>query len=187
MALKSLDGLLHRLEAQPTWQTHRQLRAILDCWHQVVGEIVAQQTQPVAIRQMVLQVAVANHLWAQNLMFERVRILDKLNAYLSTPLSDIRFSTARWHKQIHQPSLTELATVWHNHPSFLDSADMLTARSLPHPKAPETDPEIVFQGWIQQVQRRSQSLPLCPKCHCPSPIGELQRWSVCALCAVKKH
>jgi len=193
MALRSLDGLLNRLETQPEWQTHRQLRAVLDCWHQVVGEIVAQQTQPIAIQQLVLHVAVANHLWAQNLMFERVRILDKLNPHLSTPLKDIRFSTARWHKQDTQPSLADLVTTWHSHPSFLEGDNRGAKRSLPprmvsqRDPAPHQDPEVVFQGWIQQVQQRLQSLPLCPKCHCPAPIGELQRWSVCAPCAVKKR
>ncbi|NJL81148.1 MAG: hypothetical protein HC917_24425 [Richelia sp. SM2_1_7] len=36
--------------------------------------------------------------WAQNLTFERQRLLKKLNKILPTPLVDIRFSTARWQR-----------------------------------------------------------------------------------------
>ncbi|NEP50291.1 MAG: DUF721 domain-containing protein, partial [Moorea sp. SIO3C2] len=31
-----------------------------------------------------------------------------------------------------------------------------------------------------------QNLPLCPQCKCPTPPGELQRWDVCGLCAIKQ-
>jgi predicted nucleic acid-binding Zn ribbon protein len=36
------------------------------------------------------------------------------------------------------------------------------------------------------MRSRSQHLPLCPTCHCPTPEGELMRWSACALCAAKR-
>jgi predicted nucleic acid-binding Zn ribbon protein len=47
--------------------------------------------------------------------------------------------------------------------------------------------QAAFQKWADQIRWRSQGLPLCPQCRCPTPMGELQHWSVCALCAVKSH
>jgi predicted nucleic acid-binding Zn ribbon protein len=29
-------------------------------------------------------------------------------------------------------------------------------------------------------------LPRCPQCQCPTPPGELERWSVCAVCATQR-
>lgn len=43
-------------------------------------------------------------------------------------------------------------------------------------------PVETFHDWAAQIQARSQRLPKCPRCGSPSPIGELQRWSVCSLC-----
>ncbi len=212
MALKPLDNLLCRLEAQPEWQTYRQLRKVLDVWHGIVGSIVAEHTQPIAIRQGSLQVATANHLWAQNLMFERVRILDKLNSQLQLPLQDIRFSTARWQQAAPITSTPSTITNWQEHPSFLansladstaanppgghslgvnsiqrsSSTSALVPTSASVQLAPQTALES-FHGWAHLVRQRSYSLPLCPQCHCPTPQGELQRWMVCALCATKTH
>ncbi len=214
MVLKPIDHLLCHLEAQPEWQTYRQLRKVLELWHDTVGSIVAEHTQPIAIRQGSLQVATANHLWAQNLMFERVRILNKLNAQLQLPLQDIRFSTARWQQSASIASTPSTITNWQEHPSFLAHllADSTTAnhpdghalavhsmlrsspRSVPNPKPEPTSTQVTpqaalesFHGWARLVQQRSYSLPLCPQCHCPTPQGELQRWMVCALCATKTH
>ncbi|AOW99895.1 hypothetical protein BJP34_10915 [Moorena producens PAL-8-15-08-1] len=47
-------------------------------------------------------------------------------------------------------------------------------------------PEAAFKHWAKMMQMRSQNLPLCPQCQCPTPPGELQRWDVCGLCAIKQ-
>lgn len=48
--------------------------------------------------------------------------------------------------------------------------------------APSTTPVQTFHDWAAKIQMRSQRLPKCPRCDSPTPIGELQRWSVCSLC-----
>jgi predicted nucleic acid-binding Zn ribbon protein len=35
------------------------------------------------------------------------------------------------------------------------------------------------------MRSRSQQLPLCPHCQCPTPAGELERWQMCSICATK--
>jgi predicted nucleic acid-binding Zn ribbon protein len=131
-----------------------------------------------------LQVATSSAAWAQNLAFERRRILEKLNAQIGSSLIDIRFSTAQWHnrEESTQPIDTWLA-IWQDHPSRLPGEP---AQPASQPDDTNEHPEEAFQSWADMVKRRSQHLPLCPRCQCPTPQGELERWSVCALCAVKQ-
>ncbi|MCS6813412.1 MAG: DUF721 domain-containing protein [Cyanobacteria bacterium] len=187
MALQALNNLLNAIEKQPTWQTYRQLRLVLDHWSAIVGAIVAEHTQPIAIHQGVLHVATVNHLWAQNLMFERTRILDKLNGLDGLALSDIRFSTARWQSAPKSSSSLGEAMLWQEHPSFLEKVDPPTEPLSSSNHLVSKHPGLVFRQWQQTVQRRSRLLPLCPQCQCPTPDGELRRWSMCGLCAVKKR
>jgi predicted nucleic acid-binding Zn ribbon protein len=48
------------------------------------------------------------------------------------------------------------------------------------------DPQTAFRNWARAVRIQAQHLPLCPTCQIPAPPGELQRWGVCAPCAVKQ-
>ncbi|MGA7933784.1 MAG: hypothetical protein WCA35_09575, partial [Kovacikia sp.] len=72
--------------------------------------------------------------------------------------------------------------LWQNHPS------RLSGQHNPRQKLAQelTDPKLAFQNWAQRVRSRSQNLPLCAHCSCPTPPGELERWEVCALCAAKR-
>lgn len=195
MALNSVKALIRSLESQPNWQQHRRFQQLLACWKRVVGDAVAQRTRPVGIQRDVLQVAVCNAVWAQNLGFERQHLLKKLNAeFAADPFSDIRFSTAQWRDQGRSPSSSEGASdglddnseigqLWKSHPSQYQPQQRQpqTARPASHP----TQVNEAFQQWADTLQRRSQHLPLCPQCGCPAPVGELKRWSVCSLCAAK--
>ncbi|WP_286132358.1 hypothetical protein [Leptolyngbya sp. O-77] len=126
-------------------------------------------------------------LGVQTLMFERLRILEKLNARLPYRITDIRFSTTWWHRRsLHSPAelQTESARVWREHPSRLDRPP---GDHLPHGAAAQpTDPESAFRAWANQMRSRTAQMPLCPRCQCPTPQGELERWSCCGLCAVKQ-
>ncbi len=157
-----------------------QLQQVLRHWSDVVGSAVAAQTRPVTVQREVLKVAAANAGWAQNLVFERRQILGKLNALLTRPLSDIRFSTTHWHSPDNRQALDEMerSRLWLEHPSRVDDRPI-----PPHPNP--TDPKAAFDYWTAVMQSRSQHLPLCPQCACPTPIGELQRWSACAICVTK--
>lgn len=186
MTLTSLHQVLGVLEAQENWHTRRHFQGVLACWVDVVGLAVAAQTRPISIQRQVLQVATSSSAWAQNLMFERQRILVKLNGRVSNPLIDIRFSTALWkHPSRSNAAIDETSEqikLWQAHPCRLalpESGSSKVSTSLPH------DPKTAFDLWAKRVQARSRQLPLCPTCRCPTPQGELQRWAVCALCAAK--
>lgn len=185
MSFKSLNHILGALEEQSGWQ-EQPLPRLLKCWPDTVGAAVAAHTQIISIQRGVLWVATASAAWAQTLTFERQRLLQKLNPHLPSPLVDIRFSTAQWQR----PKDSSLATgeqattsLWCEHPSCLVDA----------PRVPKSDempnsnnPNAAFQHWAKVMRSRSDGLPLCPQCHCPTPPGELQRWDFCSICAAKQ-
>jgi predicted nucleic acid-binding Zn ribbon protein len=193
MSLNSLGQVIDRIQSQETWQHHRQYLQVIENWAAAVGESVAEQTRPCGVYRQVLQVAVSSSVWSQALVFERRRILAKLNPKLvgsALPLLDIHFSTAKWaspSKPIHkstsalaaEPELSELIK---QHPSFVRSPQS----SLPaNPLAPETAME-AFQRWANAVKHNTAHLPKCPCCSCPTPLGELSRWQMCRTCARHK-
>lgn len=179
VSFKSLNRVLSSLQDQAGWQEHQRFRHLLQSWPEVVGPLVEGQTRPVAITRHVLKVATSSSVWAQNLAFERHRILEKLNAKLLKPLVDIQFSTIQWHytsgQQIFSPEHWQ-------HPSQLPGGDEPVQSEVTN----SGDQDSAFARWAKLVQRRSHRLPLCPTCQCPTPPGELERWSVCALCAAKQ-
>lgn len=185
MSFKSLHHVLDRLETQYQPKEQRQLQAVIRCWAEVVGPVVAAQAQPASVQRGVLRVATSSSAWAQNLVFERQRILEKLNARLTTPLTDIRFSVAQMPSEAKStsPGTEAQEQIWLQHPSRLPSLAQTTRVSQ---AAETTDPTRAFQTWAHTVRSRSQHLPLCPHCHCPTPPGELNRWNLCALCAAKR-
>lgn len=184
MSLKSLHHVLGALQSQEGWRSRQQLQQLLACWFQVVGPAVAAQTRPISIQRRVLHVATSSSVWANNLTFERQRILEKLSAHLPYTLSDIRFSTAHWQPYRGNSSMEEDASeIWQRHPSRV--ADPFAA-SRAKAQSERQDASSAFQHWAEVMQMRSQHLPLCPSCRCPTPKGELERWSICSLCASKQ-
>lgn len=210
MALNSVDQLIRSMEHQPNWQQYRRFQRLLSHWPTLVGPAVATKARPTGIQHNILHVGVCNATWAQNLAFERQHLLKKLNAAFSdAPFRDIRFSTAQWPSKGRSPSKSELtikmpeddsevSQLWRAHPCQAQGqaqASETPQSSLPgfssnQTRRPSEDwpnqPEAAFQRWADTVQRRSHHLPLCPQCRCSTPKGELQRWSVCSLCAAKR-
>ncbi|MDX2097512.1 MAG: DUF721 domain-containing protein [Leptolyngbyaceae cyanobacterium bins.59] len=186
MSLEPLNKVLSSVEKQDHWKNRRQFKALVKSWPQIVGPMVAAQTRPLGIFKGVLKVATSNAAWAQNLVFERLRILEKLNQTLPLPITDIRFSPGQWHNQTNSPPSEEVQRLWQEHPSWVPIPSNPKAANPPaSPTSPQT-PVSAFEGWANTVRSRSQILPLCPQCQCPCPFGELERWSVCALCAAKQ-
>ncbi|MBW4631498.1 MAG: DUF721 domain-containing protein [Iphinoe sp. HA4291-MV1] len=181
MSLKSVNDILSVLAAQSKWQ-EQPFQLLLTCWAEVVGAVVAAHTQPLSLQRDVLRVATSSAVWAQNLTFERQRLALKLNEKLSIGLKDIHFSTAGWQRPQNTPTEQQTISI-HEHPSYV--GDGMNVRSDVTPTA--EDANAAFQNWAKTVQARSRDLPLCPLCDCPTPLGELQRWGVCSLCALKKH
>ncbi|MDJ0800621.1 MAG: DciA family protein [Calothrix sp. MO_167.B12] len=162
-----------QLEEQP-------LQIILRLWTEVVGEAIAAHTQPLLIQRGVLRVATPSAAWAQNLAFERRRLLVKINAVVPSPLKDIRFSTAGWQSSQANTTIETTASP-QEHPSYLGSTDLSSRDRTINQNA-----HAAFEHWARKINKRSQTLPLCPQCQCPTPPGELERWQLCSLCIAKQ-
>lgn len=208
MAFSSLGQLVGGLERRPQWRSHQQFQAILEHWPTVVGALVAAQTHPLTIRRQVLTVSTSSPVWAQNLSFQRHHILTKLLVHVPDHgIKDIRFSPAQWTHlstsgQFGDPDRWSRSTalgaslktyhleqsdarqLWSYHPCKLPHRPSSLQAADSHHSA-ET-PGQIFHDWAAQIQARSQHLPKCPSCASPAPTGELKRWGVCSLCAVKK-
>lgn len=182
--IQSLSQILGGLERQDSWKGRQQLQQILSRWPSVVGEAVAAQTRPTGIQRKVLLVATSSSAWAQNLGFERVRILEKMNALMSFKLTDIRFSTGQWRSEysLIAANISESAILWRDHPSRLTNLPITQPGAAPI--APNA--QSAFRSWAKIMRSRAQHLPLCPACQCPAPPGELSRWQVCSLCAAQQ-
>lgn len=176
--LKPLNHILGTVTNQPQWQGPLEFQCLLKSWTEIVGTKTAQQTRPYLISRDVLYVATSSSVWSQELKFKRHQILKKVNALLSSPLTDIHFSTARW-KQEFDSGKGVL------HPQHKSNVVDLASQSPKEQASTLLDPQSTFQQWAQTMQARSRSLPLCPQCQCPTPDIELQRWNVCGLCAAK--
>lgn len=184
MSFQSLPQLLNTVTNQENWRERQQFQQLVICWFEIVGAAVAAQTRPIAIQRQVLQVATSSSAWAQNLAFERHRILDKLNLRLGQNFTDIRFSAAHWQSDFQRNGVensSETVILWREHPSRV--APVRLPRVSP---PPIRDPQAAFLNWARTVRAQSQHLPLCPCCHSPTPDGELARWSICALCAAQQ-
>lgn len=182
MSLEGLNGLIQGLEGQASWQTRRQFRQVISYWPKAVGYVVARQTRPTSIQRQVLYVAASTAAWSQTLSFERPRILKKLNGYLQPPLKDIRFSAAQWSNKKPQITPTD-SDYFVQHPSYIGTQNNEPTGTTK--TVEKITPYEAFKGWSARLQKQQQRQALCPECKCHCPSGELERWSVCSLCAAK--
>ncbi len=186
MALTNLSPIIATIQSQPSWQDRRRFLQIISHWQEVVGASVAQQTRPTGIYRHVLQVAVSNSAWSQALVFERLRILGKLQPLLAKgmePIVDIHFSTAKWSSfkspVLSKEPLNSISELLRQHPSYISPRPLqIKERSLP-----PTTPIEAFQRLASIVKTQTATMPKCPKCKCATPLGELQRWGICSTCA----
>lgn len=189
MTIESIRSILRSLNQGEAWQQQQEFDRLVKSWSEVVGPLVSQHSRPLEFRDGRLWVATSNAVWAQQLRFECPRILAKLNRQLAQPLREIRFSPARWHQPPVSPTGRSSPTE-PQHPSRRstpnknDPTSKLPLKFRADGAVAQTS-QAAFQQWANQIRSRSQGLPLCPECFCPTPLGELQHWSVCALCAIK--
>ena len=182
MSWNSVHNILGRLQIEAQLE-EQPLQILIRLWPEIVGKTIANHTQPLLIQRGILRVATPSAAWAQNLAFERQGLLLKINAALPSPVREIRFSTSGW--QHPQADITIEPTVLpEEHPSYLGTGDVSTD-STKHGSINQ-NPHGAFTHWAEKIHKRSQNLPLCPQCQCPTPHGELQRWQVCCLCAAKQ-
>lgn len=187
MPFQGLQSLLRQIERQYQSPLQRHWRSLVQVWPIVMGEKLAAQTRPTNIRAQILQVAVANPVLVQILMFERSRLLKNLAQQLAdrqielipeTTITDIRFSTAGWHQPTSIDSPYNQFNSWDQHPCNLPSSPPV----IPRRAEPVADPTTVFQRWSDRVRDRDQALPDCPQCSAPALPSELARWGYCSLC-----
>ncbi|MBM4305757.1 MAG: DUF721 domain-containing protein [Deltaproteobacteria bacterium] len=77
--------------------------SIWTAWKEIVGEAIALQTQPRAIRNHILFIDVSHSTWMQQLQFLKPKLLEKINAFLGEPhIQDVRFKLGK----ISQPPPT---------------------------------------------------------------------------------
>ncbi|CDN17193.1 Zn-ribbon-containing, possibly RNA-binding protein and truncated derivatives [Richelia intracellularis] len=180
MSWKSVNDVLDCLQIQTKLAAEEPLQILLGSWSEIVGEAIAAHTQPISIQRGVLRVATPSAAWAQNLTFERQQLLVKINSVLTASVRDVRFATAGWQRpQISQTR--ELNDSPRDHPTYIGIVDI--ANSDRQGKITVND---AFANWREKIRQRSQNLPLCPQCQCPTPPGEIERWQVCSLCVAKK-
>jgi hypothetical protein len=87
-----LEHTLKGLELNGPIRTH----SIWGAWSKIVGEPIALQTQPHAIRNRILFVDVSHSTWVQQLQFLKPTLLEKINGFLGEPLiEDIRFKVGK--------------------------------------------------------------------------------------------
>ena len=65
---------------------------VLDAWDPVVGNAIAEVTQPMRVKNRVLHVRVIHPAWMQELQFHKKLILQKMKDFLGAPLlEDLRW------------------------------------------------------------------------------------------------
>jgi len=70
--------------------------SIWGAWKEIVGEAIALQTQPRAIRNHILFIDVSHSTWMQQLQFLKPTLLGKINGFLGESLiEDIRFKVGK--------------------------------------------------------------------------------------------
>ncbi|MCC5899284.1 MAG: DUF721 domain-containing protein [Phormidium sp. BM_Day4_Bin.17] len=184
MSFESLNQILRSIPGPVVAPEQGQLEQLLALWPSIVGQKAARFSRPTRLSQGILQVATANAVWAQHLTFQRRQVLKRLNAQLNEPLEDIRLSPRLWHQETQTPDpnpeyqLSDHPSVW-NDPTKTSSAP--AGRETASPSA---SPQLAFEALLRKLAARTHDSSICPVCHCPTPIGELDRWSVCAVCAV---
>ena len=179
MSWQSANDILGCLQIQ-TKLAEEPLQILLLSWEKIVGGVVAANTQPTAIKRGVLRVATYSAVWSQNLTFERQSLLVKINSILPSPLQDIHFSTGYWqHNQANQTP--DYNNSPQEHPSYIETVNISDCNHQEKISVNEA-----FTNWKKLINKRSESRPLCPKCQCPTPPGEIRRWKVCYLCAAKE-
>ncbi|TVR06728.1 MAG: DUF721 domain-containing protein [Phormidium sp. GEM2.Bin31] len=184
MSFESLDQILRSIPGPVVAPEQGQLEQLLALWPDIVGQKAARFSRPTRLSQGILQVATANAVWAQHLTFQRRQLLKRLNSQLDQPLEDIRLSPRLWHQETQTPEanpeyqLSDHPSVW-NEPAEPSSSPPETENP-----PPSASPQLAFEALLRKLAARTHESSICPVCHCPTPIGELNRWSVCAVCAV---
>ncbi len=182
MSFNSLEQLIQKLLLAPEWEKQRHYLLARDYWHKTVNAKIARHTRPLSLDRQILFIATQSAPWAQTLSLQRHQLLKKLNSQLPFTLVDLRFSTVNWQEQ---EIITETKMIT-AHPSSIVANPSLerpeNSAKIQNELQTGKTPSEALERWLTMIEARSQSLPSCPCCHTPTPIGELERWGICAYC-----
>ncbi len=89
---RSITGVLSQVSKDQGWEKKLDMHSVFMNWENLVGETIAKCASPCKIVKNVLWVEVDNSSWMQQLQFDKVALLDKLNSSLRfSRFADIKF------------------------------------------------------------------------------------------------
>jgi hypothetical protein len=92
----SLAVVLPGLVRDKGWEKKLNLYSLFLHWEKIVDDITAQHARPLKIVRDVFWVEVDNSSWIHQLQFQKIHLLESLNAHLSLSyLKDIKFTLAQ--------------------------------------------------------------------------------------------
>ncbi len=96
-----LESTLKSLEVDVPIKTY----SIIGAWKEIVGETIAEHTQPRRISNQILFIDVVHSTWMQQLQFLKSDLLKRVNAFLGESLiQDIRFRLGKISPRPSPPS-----------------------------------------------------------------------------------
>ena len=110
-----ISRLLSTVFENKKWHSKLELHRVFEFWNRTVGKEIAAVAQPSLIRGHVLWVKVADSIWMQQLHFQKILLLDKINQQLQNEkITDIHFQL---NSSLKPPPKTETKKA---HPVILD-------------------------------------------------------------------
>ena len=89
---EDISRLLTSVFEKKKWRSKLELHRVFEFWDRTVGKEIAAVAQPSLFRGHVLWVKVKDSIWMQQLHFQKMLLLEKINNQLSgEKLSDIHF------------------------------------------------------------------------------------------------
>lgn len=195
MYFNSLEQILNQLEQQPGWEKFCEYRQLLKCWQNTVSSNTAQHTRPLYIERQILWVATSSAARAQELSFQRYSLLKKLDQQLPFALKDIRFSSSNWH-QATELNFTQqtLFKISNQQKSKINLSNSQVGKKklennpgkLLQVTSPSKKAKAAAERLLHTIKQNSTAFIACPNCNSPTPIKEIERWSLCYHCVAQK-
>jgi hypothetical protein len=170
-----LEKILKRFGLQRKVKEQRALQV----WGQAAGGKLAESTRPLAVKEGILFVQVANSSWAQHLTFFKPNLLWKLNRLLGGPvITDIHFQVGFLKPGAPAPAVEAAAT--------LSTADREKIREMfaefqGQDIMKEKLMELMEKELLSRRQKEAAGWQPCSRCGSPAPPDAL----LCPLCQIQ--
>ena len=90
--MQHISGALKKLIKTTGLEKGIAQQKALEIWSETVGETVSKNTEPTSIEHGILSIKTTTPAWRQELQFQKIQIIEKLNKKLNKKLiKDIRF------------------------------------------------------------------------------------------------